>query len=167
MTQRHMLLFSASGLALATVLARSHAARAVDASFPVTHTDAQWWQMLSPVQYQILRQQGTEAPKSSPLDHEFRPGRYDCVGCGHQLFSSPAQFDSGTGWPSFWQPLAGAVITAPDNSLFMTRTEVRCANCGGPLGHVFDDGPKPTGLRYCMNGAVLSFHLAATWSTSQ
>ncbi len=102
--------------------------------------------------------QGTEAPGSSPLDHEVRPGRYDCVGCGQKLFSSATKFDSGTGWPSFWQPLPGAVGTSGDNSLLMTRTEVHCSNCGGHLGHVFDDGPKPTGLRYCMNGAVLSFH---------
>ena len=113
--------------------------------------------MLSPAQYTILRRQGTEMPGSSPLDHEVRPGRYDCVGCGNKVFSSAAKFDSHTGWPSFWQPLPGAVATGADRSLGMERTEVQCSTCGGHLGHVFDDGPRPTGLRYCMNGAVLTF----------
>lgn len=105
-----------------------------------------------------LRRQGTEAPESSPLGHEARPGRYGCIGCGQPLFSSQAKYDSRTGWPSFWQSLPGAVATTEDRSFLMTRTEVACSDCGGHLGHVFPDGPKPTGLRYCMNGAVLSFH---------
>lgn len=123
----------------------------------MVRSDADWRRMLTPVQYEILRHQDTEPPESSPLDHEFRPGRYDCVGCGQSLFSSQTKFDSHTGWPSFWQPLPHAVGTSQDTGLLMARTEVHCSNCGGHLGHVFDDGPKPTGLRYCMNGAVMSF----------
>ncbi len=129
--------------------------------FPVTKTDDEWRKSLTPAQYNILRHQGTEYPESSPLDHEFRPGRYDCVGCAQHLYMSDTKFDSHTGWPSFWAPIDGAVARSTDNSLFMSRTEVHCANCGGHLGHVFDDGPKPTGLRYCMNGAVLVFHRAS------
>ena len=120
-------------------------------------SQAEWRERLSPEQFDILRQAGTEAPFSSPLDAVFAPGRYDCVGCGHKLYSSRTKFDSHTGWPSFWEPLAGAVGRKVDSSFLMERTEVHCANCNGHLGHVFDDGPKPTGLRYCMNGAVLNF----------
>jgi peptide-methionine (R)-S-oxide reductase len=125
--------------------------------FAVTHTDAEWRHLLTPDQYYVLRQQGTEAPLSSPLDHQFAKGSYDCAGCEQKLFTSDTKFDSGTGWPSFWQPLAGAVATSDDDSLMMQRTEVHCSRCGGHLGHVFNDGPKPTGLRYCMNGVALKF----------
>ncbi len=125
--------------------------------FAVTHTDAEWRKLLSPDQYYVLRQQGTEAPESSPLDHQFARGRYECAGCALPLFASQTKFYSGTGWPSFWQPLEHAVSTSSDSSLMMARTEVHCSRCGGHLGHVFDDGPKPTGLRYCMNGVALSF----------
>jgi peptide-methionine (R)-S-oxide reductase len=130
-------------------------------AFPVVHSDAEWRSRLNAAQYDILRRQGTETPGSSPLDHEVRSGRYDCVGCDQPMFSSSTKFDSHTGWPSFWAPLPGAVAIATDRSLGMSRTEVACGNCGGHLGHVFNDGPKPTGLRYCMNGAVLSFHPGA------
>jgi peptide-methionine (R)-S-oxide reductase len=129
--------------------------------FAVVHSDAEWRKILSPEAYEVLRQQGTEAPESSPLDREFSPGRYDCAGCAQHLFSSKTKFDSGTGWPSFYQPLDNAVSTQSDSSLLMQRTEVHCARCGGHLGHVFDDGPKPTGLRYCMNGVALSFQKGA------
>jgi len=128
--------------------------------FAVTHSDAEWRHLLSAAAYDVLRKQGTEAPESSPLDHVFAKGRYDCAGCALALFSSDTKFDSGTGWPSFWQPLTGAVATSGDDSLMMARTEVHCSRCGGHLGHVFNDGPKPTGLRYCMNGVALSFHPA-------
>src|SRR5271166_2928200 len=128
-----------------------------DATFPVTHTDAEWRQLLSPQQYEILRNAGTEQPYSSPLNDEHRSGVFNCAGCAQDLFSSATKFDSGTGWPSFYQSLGNAVITAPDNSLGMTRTEVLCSRCGGHLGHVFDDGPAPTGLRYCMNGVAMNF----------
>jgi peptide-methionine (R)-S-oxide reductase len=123
----------------------------------VTHTDAQWKKLLTPDQYHILRQAGTERPFSSPLDMEKRAGIYSCAGCALPLFSSATKFDSGTGWPSFWQPLDHAVVERSDTSLFMRRTEVLCRRCGGHLGHVFDDGPKPTGLRYCMDGLALNF----------
>ena len=124
---------------------------------PLRHTDAEWRKMLSPAQYDVLRQAGTEMPFSSPLDHVYDKGRYACAGCGLHNFSSDTKFDSGTGWPSFWQPVADSVAERKDGSMLMQRTEVRCARCDGHLGHVFDDGPKPTGLRYCMNGVALRF----------
>ncbi len=127
------------------------------ASYAVTRTDAEWKKMLSPAAYDVLRHEGTEAPFSSPLDMDFRKGTYACAGCGQVNFSSASKYDSKTGWPSFWQPLPGAVLTSRDVSLGMIRTEVHCKNCGGHLGHVFDDGPRPTGLRYCMNGVALTF----------
>jgi peptide-methionine (R)-S-oxide reductase len=108
-------------------------------------------------QFRVLRQQGTEMPESSPLDHQYASGRYLCAGCALPLFASATKFDSGTGWPSFYAPLKDAVVTEVDGSMFMQRTEVHCSQCGGHLGHVFDDGPKPTGLRYCMNGVALNF----------
>jgi peptide-methionine (R)-S-oxide reductase len=161
MNRRHLLATGSSILGIALLAGNRLAlpARAAQsASFPVMKTDAEWQKLLTPVQFDILRRQGTEYPGTSPLDHEFRPGRYDCVGCGQHLYLSTTKFDSGTGWPSFWAPIDHAVDETVDHSSFMTRTEVHCANCGGHLGHVFDDGPKPTGLRYCMNGAVLVFH---------
>lgn len=126
-------------------------------AYEVTHTDAQWRELLGKERYQVLRQAGTERPFSSPLDHEKRAGVFSCAGCGLPLFSSKTKFNSGTGWPSFWQPLEGAVDEAVDSSFGMRRVEVLCHRCGGHLGHVFDDGPKPTGLRYCMNGVALNF----------
>ena len=123
----------------------------------VTHSDAEWRKLLTPEQYDILRQQGTEPAFSSPLDHDFRKGTYDCAGCDLPLFSSTTKFDSGTGWPSFFRPLPNAVRTQEDSSFLMDRTEVHCRRCSSHLGHVFDDGPPPTGLRYCMNGLALKF----------
>jgi len=162
---RRGLLLSATALAGVALLSRysslSGPAVAADAqAFHVTHTDSEWRHLLTPIQYDILRRQGTEPAGSSPLDAEERRGTYGCAGCAQNLFSSQTKFHSGTGWPSFWQPLDGAVATSTDNTYFMERTEVHCSNCGGHLGHVFDDGPKPTGLRYCMNGAALSFRAA-------
>jgi peptide-methionine (R)-S-oxide reductase len=118
---------------------------AAEGLFRVTHTDEEWRKMLTPAQYDVLRKAGTEAPESSALDHLFSRGRYLCAGCALPLFASETKFDSGTGWPSFYAPLKDAVETSSDSSLFMSRTEVHCAQCGGHLGHVFDDGPKPTG----------------------
>jgi peptide-methionine (R)-S-oxide reductase len=123
----------------------------------IVHSDAEWRATLTAAQYAILRQEGTERPFTSPLLHEERKGIFACVGCGSDLFSSSTKFDSGTGWPSFWAPLTNAVNTHEDRSYGMVRTAVTCRRCDGHLGHVFDDGPKPTGLRYCMNGLVLIF----------
>jgi peptide-methionine (R)-S-oxide reductase len=131
-------------------------ARAASA-YAVTHTDSEWKALLTPAQYEVLRRAGTERPYSSPLDHEKRAGVFACAGCKLPLFSSVTKFDSGTGWPSFWKPLPGAVEKTADNSLGMRRDEVLCTRCGGHLGHVFDDGPPPTGQRYCMNGLALTF----------
>jgi peptide-methionine (R)-S-oxide reductase len=128
-----------------------------DTTLPVQKTKAEWEQALSPDQYEVLREHGTERAGTSPLNHEKREGTFYCAGCGHPLFSSSTKFESGTGWPSFWAPMDHAVGTTEDGSFFMTRTEVHCAACGGHLGHVFPDGPKPTGLRYCMNGVALKF----------
>ena len=128
--------------------------------FAVSHTPAQWRELLGPQRYAVLREAATEHPFSSPLLNEHRKGVFVCAGCALPLFSSATKFESGTGWPSFWQVLPHAVVTRPDHSLLMERTEVLCGRCGGHLGHVFDDGPKPTGLRYCMNGLALNFRPA-------
>ena len=125
--------------------------------FEVTHTEQEWRQRLSAKQYDVLRNAGTEVPFTSPLNDEHRMGVFGCAGCALDLFSSTTKFDSGTGWPSFWKAIDNAVIERDDTSLLMSRTEVLCRRCGGHLGHVFDDGPAPTGLRYCMNGEALHF----------
>jgi peptide-methionine (R)-S-oxide reductase len=119
--------------------------------------ETEWQHCLTPQQFDVLRRHGTEPPGSSPLNAEKRPGRFVCAGCGQELFSSATKFDSGTGWPSFWQPIAGAIATRTDTSLGLVRTEVHCRHCGGHLGHVFPDGPEPSGLRYCINGTALAF----------
>jgi peptide-methionine (R)-S-oxide reductase len=126
-------------------------------SFTVSLSEDEWRRKLSPPQYRVLREHGTERAGSSPLDKQYGSGVYHCAGCGQPLFASDTKFNSGTGWPSFWAPLDNAVETETDRSLFMTRTEVHCSRCGGHLGHVFDDGPRPTGQRYCMNGVSLDF----------
>jgi len=124
---------------------------------PVTKTDAEWKAALTPEQFRVLRKHGTERAGTSALDKEYRKGVFHCAGCGKALFASETKFNSGTGWPSFFQPIDGAVGTSTDFVLLYPRTEVHCGDCGGHLGHVFDDGPKPTGKRYCMNGVALSF----------
>ena len=129
----------------------------VSGSFPVAKSDDEWRRALSPAQYRVLRRQGTERPFTSPLNSEHRHGIFRCAGCARDLFTSDTKFDSGTGWPSFWQPIAQAVGTRVDRSWLMVRTETYCAGCGGHLGHVFEDGPQPTGLRYCINGVALTF----------
>jgi peptide-methionine (R)-S-oxide reductase len=126
-------------------------------TFEVAKSEREWRAQLTPEQYRVLREHGTERAGSSALDKEYGAGEYRCAGCGSPLFSSSAKFNSGTGWPSFWAPLDGCVSTSSDRSFFMVRTEVHCGRCGGHLGHVFDDGPAPTGLRYCMNGVALTF----------
>ncbi len=129
-------------------------------NFEITLTDDEWRARLTPQQYAVLRQEDTERAGSSPLDGEKRAGTFVCAGCELSLFSSQHKYDSGTGWPSFWQPLPNAVATKPDPGLFGSRTEVHCRRCGGHLGHVFEDGPEPTGLRYCMNGVAMLFRPA-------
>ena len=128
--------------------------------FEVTHTPAEWKQLLGPERYHVLREAGTERPFTSPLNTEHRRGTFACAGCALPLFSSTTKFESGTGWPSFYRPLPNAVAERSDHSLLMDRTEVLCHRCGGHLGHVFPDGPRPTGLRYCMNGLALRFRPA-------
>jgi peptide-methionine (R)-S-oxide reductase len=126
-------------------------------TYPVQKSDAEWRKELDPLQFDVLRKHGTEYAGSSPLNREKRKGEYLCAGCSQPLFDSSTKYESGTGWPSFWEPKLGAVGTSTDRGFFMTRTEVHCARCGGHLGHVFPDGPRPTGQRYCMNGAALKF----------
>jgi peptide-methionine (R)-S-oxide reductase len=162
LSRRNTLLLGASALAVLSVRAFRGAkpAYAAEEKFEVMHSDAEWQKLLTPAQYNILRQQGTEPPFSSPLLNEHRKGVFDCAGCALPLFSSDTKFDSGTGWPSFFKPLPNAVLTSDDSSLGMDRTEVHCRRCGGHLGHVFPDGPPPTGLRYCMDGVALTFTAA-------
>ena len=133
------------------------AAKPAAEHFEFTLTDDQWKARLSPQAYAVLRHEATETPFSSPLNNEHRKGTFSCAGCALALFSSDTKFDSGTGWPSFFRPLPNAVAKETDTTLGMVRDEVHCRRCGGHLGHVFDDGPKPTGLRYCMNGVALAF----------
>ena len=145
--------------AVPAIAAQAPAAGAT--TYEVNFTDAEWRQRLSPDVYNILRQQGTEPPGSSPLLNEHRAGTFGCAGCALPLFDAKTKFESGTGWPSFYQPLPNAVLTSTDSSMGIDRTEVHCRRCGGHLGHVFDDGPPPTGLRYCMDGLALTFTPAA------
>ena len=153
------MLAGAGALALWPRRPVAEAATGTAVHYPVTHTEAEWRKLLSPAAYRILRQEGTN-PLSSPLDLETRTGIYSCLGCGQNAYSSATKYDSQTGWPSFWQPLPGAIAEREDTSFGEDRTEIHCTRCGGHLGHVFPDGPAPTGMRYCMNGAALSFQPA-------
>ena len=150
-------LIGAGGGAVAAAWLWSAGDSSAPAHYELTLSDAQWRARLSPEAYQVLRHAATERPFTSALLNEHRKGVFNCAGCALPLFSSGTKFESGTGWPSFWAPLNHAVVTADDRSIGMERTEVLCRRCGGHLGHVFDDGPKPTGLRYCMNGVALTF----------
>lgn len=159
LTRRSAFYAGAAGLTTLalTRLARPRTLRAASHPYAVTHTDAEWRKLLTPAQYQVLRQAGTELPFTSALLNEHRAGTFACAGCDQPLFSSTTKFDSGTGWPSFFAALPGAVDEADDRSFGILRTAVSCHRCGGHLGHVFSDGPKPTGLRYCINGVALKF----------
>jgi peptide-methionine (R)-S-oxide reductase len=158
---RRLFLGLAGAAAVSSLVLFGRAGRAAPAvHFAVNHTPAEWKKILGPQRYAVLREAATEHPFTSPLLNEHRRGTFVCAGCALPLFNSATKFDSGTGWPSFWKVLPGAIITRADHSLVMERTEVLCERCGGHLGHVFDDGPKPTGLRYCMNGLALNFRPA-------
>ncbi|WP_174297064.1 peptide-methionine (R)-S-oxide reductase MsrB [Sphingomonas bacterium] len=158
--RRRFLALSATGIAGVALWGCSNAPARAAERFPVMLTDAQWRRKLSPAAYDILRHEGTETPYSSPLNGEHRAGTFTCAGCDQPAYTSHTKFESGTGWPSFWAPLPRAIVAREDSTLGMSRTEIHCSRCGGHLGHVFDDGPKPTGKRYCMNGAGLTFHAA-------
>ena len=156
MNRRHLLKTAAlTGLMLGLGIPRLRAE-----AFEISKTDAEWKAVLTPEQFAVMRQEDTERPFTSALLEEHRKGTFDCAACDLPLYSSTTKFDSGTGWPSFFDVLPNAVAKKDDNSLFSSRTEVHCRRCGGHLGHVFEDGPKPTGLRYCMNGVALKFVVA-------
>ncbi len=156
MTSSNRRRFLLGGTALAATAFAAPAAHAQ--AFEVSRSDEEWRRLLTPEQYAVLRKSKTERAGTSPLDREKRAGTFHCAGCDLPLFSSATKYDSGTGWPSFWQPLDNAIATKQETGfLFVTQTEVHCRRCGGHLGHVFDDGPKPTGLRYCMNGVAMTF----------
>jgi peptide-methionine (R)-S-oxide reductase len=157
-TRRTALAWLGAGAAFPILAACSSEARAE--TFRVSMSESQWRGKLTPAQYGVLREENTERPFTSPLNKEKRAGVFLCAGCGNELFSSTTKFESGTGWPSFFRPLPGAVGTKTDFKIGYPRTEVHCADCGGHLGHVFDDGPRPTGKRYCMNGLAMSFRAA-------
>ena len=167
MNRRTFLLNGAAGIAFAAggasllSMGRPEPARAAAETFEVTKTDAEWKALLTPQQYDVLRHEGTEYPGSSPLLDEHRKGTFACAGCAMPVYSSDKKFESGTGWPSFWQEIPKAVGERKDTTLGMVRTEVHCRRCGGHLGHVFEDGPPPTGLRHCINGVALTFEPAS------
>jgi peptide-methionine (R)-S-oxide reductase len=160
--RRSVLLGGAALAALLLLRGRGVVEPAHAQTFEITKSDEEWKTQLTPEQYRVLRHEGTEVPYSSPLNDEHRKGVFACAGCDLPLFSSDTKFDSRTGWPSFWQPLSNAVGTSDDYKLLMKRVEVHCRRCGGHLGHVFEDGPKPTGLRYCMNGVAMTFKPGAS-----
>ena len=157
MTRRGLLGAGALATVATLIGCNSRSATAATPRFQVSHTPAQWRQQLGAARFNILRNQGTEAPFSSPLNNEHRKGVFSCAGCALPLYASTTKFDSGTGWPSFFQTLPNAVAYTTDKSLLMTRTEEHCRRCGGHLGHLFDDGPRPTGKRHCINGLSLTF----------
>ncbi len=156
MTRRGLLISGAAGAGLAAVFGR-WTASAAEGKFEVTRTEEEWRAMLNDLEYRVMREEGTERAFTSPLNDEKRDGVFHCKGCDLGLYSSETKYDSGTGWPSFYEALPDAVETKPDRTLFMVRTECHCRRCGSHLGHIFDDGPPPTGKRHCINGVSLSF----------
>ncbi|HEV7415779.1 MAG TPA: peptide-methionine (R)-S-oxide reductase MsrB [Tianweitania sediminis] len=168
--QRRDFLYSAAGAAVlaatGTFLFSRTSAKAASegGAFPVTKTAAEWRAQLTPQQYAVLREEDTERAFTSPLNKEHRVGMFHCAGCDQAVYSSDKKFDSGTGWPSFWDAVPGGIGTKEDNTFFMTRTECHCARCGGHLGHIFNDGPQPTGMRHCINGVAMTFKPSATQS---
>jgi peptide-methionine (R)-S-oxide reductase len=162
LTRRQVFFAGADGFAFIGIaqLGLASAAKAAG-DFEVTHSDSEWKKLLTSNQFAVLRQAATERPFTSPLDHEKRAGTFACAGCDLAVFSSTTKFDSGTGWPSFWAPIENAIGTTDDKSFGMIRTAVHCRRCGGHLGHVFKDGPPPTGLRYCMNGVAMTFKVGS------
>lgn len=161
MKRRHFLQFTSAVMALSP-LSAARAGTVAKGDFPVSHSPAEWREMLSPEAYAVLREGETERPFSSPLNDETRPGTFHCKGCTQAVYPSETKFKSGTGWPSFYAPIENSVGTMPDRGLFSVRTEVHCNRCGGHLGHIFDDGPEPTGKRHCLNGVALTFEPAVT-----
>ena len=165
MISRREIVLGGTAAAVIELASPSNGALAQVASpgkFEIVKSDEEWRRELTPEQYAVLRRRETESPWTSPLNKEYRPGTYLCAGCGLPLFSSSTKFESGTGWPSFWAPIEGAIETSEDRSFFyLVRTEVHCFRCGGHLGHVFNDGPPPTGLRYCMNSIALTYREAS------
>ncbi len=159
------LVAAAAGLKTASSLANEETMATTTETFEITKTPEEWRKILTPEQYYVLREHGTERAGTSPLDKNYAKGTYECAACELPLFTSGTKFNSGTGWPSFYQPIDNAIGTSVDKGFFMTRTEVHCRRCGGHLGHVFNDGPPPTGLRYCMNGVALKFVPATDKST--
>ena len=161
MISRRTFGFTSLATTTAMLLSSAKSVQAADPAkqetFAVTKTPEEWKKLLTPAQYHVLRDHGTERAFTSPLDKTYTAGNYHCAGCNNLVYTSDTKFDSGTGWPSFWKPVEKAVANSVDRSFFSVRTEVHCATCGGHLGHVFDDGPKPTGLRYCMNGVAMNF----------
>lgn len=162
MNRRYWLILGLGAIGVSPLLLRYASdreplAKRSTVEFEVMKTEQEWQQILTPKQYKVLRLESTEAPRSSPLDKQYGKGKYACAGCDLPLFISDTKFDSGTGWPSFYEPIKDAIAQRTDGKFLLERTEVHCRRCGGHLGHVFEDGPKPTGLRYCMNGAALKF----------
>lgn len=162
MIDRRSFLGASGALVVCSMVGLRSSGAATPIHFAVSHSPAEWRRILGPQRYAVLREASTERAFTSPLLKEHRKGTFLCAGCDNPLFASITKFESGTGWPSFWKALPKGVITRPDHSLVLERTEVLCARCGGHLGHVFDDGPKPTGVRYCMNGLALKFSPAVS-----
>lgn len=152
--------FIGSAAAFLGLSSASQAVSAAEGNFPVTRSEAEWKEMLSSLEYRVMREEGTERAFSSPLNDEKRDGMFHCKGCDQAVYASEHKYDSGTGWPSFWQAQEGGIQTKPDRSFFMVRTECHCSRCGSHTGHIFDDGPQPTGKRHCINGVSLTFRAA-------